>query len=190
VPLRTWVPTSFWIAAFVQTVFLIALAASDGYDVARSGESLRVVLTYATVLALFGLIHVAVPSERWSLRLTAVVYFCFVAVNFARFETAGSFDYGFAHENVRELTTPLGRDIVLANVRAWEIASLFVFPLESGLALTRWPARPWPRRRARGRRARVRRPPGRAAARSDHHARVPDGLRRFRPALPRASARG
>ena len=142
--IRTWVPTSFWTAAFVQTVFLIALAASDGYDVARSGETVRVVLTYATVLALFGVIHLASPSVRISLRLSGVVFFLFVLVNFARFETAGSFDYGFAHENIRELATPLGRHIVLANVRTWEIAALFVLPLVCGLALARWPARPWP----------------------------------------------
>jgi arylsulfatase A-like enzyme len=128
----------------VQTGFLIALAASDGYDVARTGETLRVVLTYATVLALFGIIHVAVPNPRWSGRLTAFVFFLFVAINFARFETAGSFDYGFAHENVRELFTPLGRHIVLANVQSWEVACLFVLPLGLGLTLVRWPARPWP----------------------------------------------
>ena len=65
------------------------------------------------------------------------MFFCFVAVNFARFETAGSFDYGFAHENARELFTPLGRTIVLANVQAWEVACLFVLPLVLGLALVR-----------------------------------------------------
>ncbi|MDB4933632.1 MAG: Phosphoglycerol transferase [Labilithrix sp.] len=142
--IRTWIPTSFWTAALVQTVFLVALAASDGYDVARSGETVRVVLTYATVLALFGIIHLGVPSTRWSLRLTALVFFLFVAINFARFETAGSFDYGFAHENVRELFTPLGRQIVLANVQPWEVAVLFFLPLAAGLTLARWPPRPWP----------------------------------------------
>lgn len=142
--IRTWIPTSFWAAALVQTVFLVALAASDGYDVARTGETIRVVLTYATVLALFGLIHLALPSGRWAHRLTALVFFLFVAVNFARFETAGSFDYGFAHENIRELATPLGRHIVFANVQAWEVACLFLVPLGTGTALARWPARPWP----------------------------------------------
>lgn len=141
--LRTWIPTSFWIAALVQTVFLVALAVSDGYDGARSGEAARVVLTYPTLLALFGLVHLAVPSRRWALRITVVVFVLFVAVNFARFETAGSFDYGFAHENVRELATPLGRHIVFANVQPWEIASLFCLPLATMVALVRWPARPW-----------------------------------------------
>ena len=142
--IRTWIPTSFWAAAVVQTVFLVALAASDGYDVARSGETVRLVLTYATVFALFGIIHLTVTSPKWSQVLASLVFFCFVAVNFARFETAGSFDYGFAHENARELFTPLGRTIVLANVQAWEVACLFVLPLALGLTLLRRPARPCP----------------------------------------------
>ena len=142
--IRDRIPTSFWTAAFVQTFFMIALAASDGYDVARTGEVLRVVLTYATVLALFGLVHLVGHTPRWNFRLSAVVFVLFVAVNFARYETAGSFDYGFAHENIRELFTPLGRHIVLANVRLWEVLALFVVPLLFGAALVRWPARPWP----------------------------------------------
>jgi arylsulfatase A-like enzyme len=140
---RTWIPTSFWAAALVQTVFLVALRASDGYDVARSGETVRLLLTYATVFALFGIIHLTVKSRRWSQALASFVFFCFVAVNFARFETAGSFDYGFAHENVRELLTPLGRTIVLANVQAWEVGCLFVLPLALGIVFVRR-ARPLP----------------------------------------------
>ena len=142
--IRTWIPTSFWAAALVQTAFLVALAASDGYDVARSGETVRVVLTYATVFALFGVIHLTVKSRRWSRGLGSFVFFCFVAVNFARFETAGSFDYGFAHENARELLTPLGRTIVLANVQAWEVGCLFVLPLALGIAFVRRAAPPIP----------------------------------------------
>ena len=142
--IRAWIPTTFWVAALVQTLFMIALVASDGYDVARTGEVLRVVLTYATLLALFGLVHLLVRAPRWNLRLNAFVFALVVAVNFARYETAGSFDYGFAHANVRELFTPLGRHIVLANVRAWEVAVLFVFPLLFGAAIARWPSRPWP----------------------------------------------
>lgn len=139
------VPTSFWAAALVQTVFLVALAASDGYDVARSGETVRVVLTYATLLALFGLVHLAVSNPKWSTRVATVIFACFVALNFARFETAGSFDYGFAHANIRELFTPLGRRIVLSNFHAGEVALLFVVPLAVGFALMRAvPSRPWP----------------------------------------------
>jgi hypothetical protein len=142
--IRDRIPTSFWTAALVQTVFMFALAASDGYDVARTGEAFRVVLTYATILALFGLIHLVVRTPRWNFRISATVFCLFVTVNFARFETAGSFDYGFAHENMRELATPLGRQIVLANVQAWEVIVLFLVPLLCGTALVRWPARPWP----------------------------------------------
>lgn len=142
--LRRWIPTSFWAAAVVQTVFLVALAASDGYDVARSGETVRVVLTYATVFALFALIHLTMPSAKVSEALASFVFVCFVAVNFARFETAGAFDYGFAHENFRELLTPLGRTIVSANVNLSEIACLLVLPIALGLALVRLPPRARP----------------------------------------------
>jgi arylsulfatase A-like enzyme len=141
---RTWIPTSFWAAAVVQTVFLIALAASDGYDVARSGEAVRVALTYATVFALFVVIHLTMPGAKSTRALTSFVFVCFVSVNFVRFETAGAFDYGFAHENFRELLTPLGRTIVSANVHAWEIACLFLMPVAVGLALIRAAARARP----------------------------------------------
>lgn len=147
--MTTWIPSTFWPAAFVQTGFLVALVASDGYDVARAGEIGRVVLTYTTVFALFGLIHLAAPTARWARRLKAVAFFFFVAVNFARFETAGSFDYGFAHENFRELASPAGRHIVLSNVRPWELALLFVLPLAIGGLAARGPARPRPPRSAR-----------------------------------------
>jgi arylsulfatase A-like enzyme len=147
-PARAWIrnriPTSFWVAAIVQTGFMLALAASDGYDVARTGEAFRVVLTYATILALFELVHLVVRTPLWNFRISAIVFSLFVAVNFARFETAGSFDYGFAHENIRELFTPLGRHIVFANVRAWEVGVLLLIPLAFGGALAFWPARPWP----------------------------------------------
>ena len=141
--IRTWIPTSFWTAALVQTVFLVALAASDGYDVARSGEAMRVVLTYATVFALFGIIHLAVrPDVVASAHVVRVLLF--VTINFARFETAGSFDYGFAHENVRELSTPLGRHIVLSNVRPWEVGVPLPHAARERSRARRWPAQPWP----------------------------------------------
>lgn len=142
--LHAWVPPTFWVAAFVQTGFLVALVASDGYDVARDGEVGRVILTYLTLLAMFGLVHLAVPSPKWSGRLSAAMFVLFTTVNFARYETTGSFDYGFAHHNFRELFTPLGRHIVFANVQGWELGLLLVFPLLLGFAGVRfWPARPW-----------------------------------------------
>ncbi|WP_394832593.1 sulfatase-like hydrolase/transferase [Pendulispora rubella] len=124
-------------------MFLIALAASDGYDVARHGEAIRVLLTYATVLALFGLILLAIRTPRRATRATAVVFSLFVAANFARFETTGSFDYGFVRANLREIATPLGRRIVLSNVHLWEVVVLFALPLALIGAIVRWPAPRW-----------------------------------------------
>jgi len=126
-----------WAAIVVQTGFLVALGATDGYDVARRGELSRVLLTYVMVLALFGFVHLASPSPRWARRATAAVFVLFVSINFARFETAGSFDYGFAHANIRELANPLGRQIAFANVQLWEVGCLFVAPLALGVVLTR-----------------------------------------------------
>jgi arylsulfatase A-like enzyme len=145
------VPTSFWVASVVQTVFLVALYATDGYDAARSGEGLRLALTYATLAALFGLVHVVAGSRsRLAGVTTFVVFAAFVLVNFARFETTGAFDYGFVHENVRELATPFGRRLVTAQVKPLEILAFLVVPLASGLVFLRWRAREWPwSRRAR-----------------------------------------
>lgn len=138
-------PASVWLAAFVQTVFLIALWATDGYDAARTREWLRILLTYATVAALFGGIELAFGRRpRAALGATLFVYTLFVSVNFARFETAGSFDYGFAHENARELLTPLGRAIVTSNVKPIEVVLLFAVPLGLVLGLVRARRNPSP----------------------------------------------
>lgn len=136
------VPRSVWLASVVQTVFLVALWATDGYDAARTGEWLRLVLTYATVAAIFMVVHFAGRrAPRLAAPLTLFVYTLFVAVNFARFETTGAFDYGFVHENARELMTPLGRSIVTANVKPLEVLFFFALPVAAGIFLLRRPAK-------------------------------------------------
>lgn len=147
----SYVPTSFWVASVIQTVFLVALYATDGYDSARTGEGVRLVLTYATIAALFGLVHlVAGAHSRRAGAATFFVFAAFVLVNFARFETTGAFDYGFVHENVRELATPLGRNLVTAQVKPLEIVVFLVVPLAAGFVFLRWRAQAWPwSRRAR-----------------------------------------
>jgi arylsulfatase A-like enzyme len=143
---RKWVPTSVWIGMSLQTLFLVALYATDGYDMARTGEVRRLAATYLTVAALFLLVHVIAGARKRLVWVGNVaLYTVFVAVNFARFETTGAFDYGFAHENVRELMTPLGRRIVTAQVKPLEIALLLIVPLALGiLAIRRWPSPAWP----------------------------------------------
>ncbi|WP_146652850.1 sulfatase-like hydrolase/transferase [Labilithrix luteola] len=143
--LRLWVPTSVWVAALVQTLFLVVLAATDGYDVARSGEVLRVILTYVTVAAMFGLVHLVVGvRSRLAVPITLAVFSLFVTVNIACEETAGNFDYAFVHANAREIFTPLGRHIVASNLKIGEVALLLFVPLTSGLALVTIPNRAWP----------------------------------------------
>lgn len=109
---------------------MVVLLATDGYDVARSAEWLRVLLTYTTVIALFSLLALLTAGSTWaSFATTFVVFALLVLLGFARFETAGSFDYGFFHENVGELVTPLGRHIVGSQVRKHEVVLLLVLPL-------------------------------------------------------------
>jgi hypothetical protein len=128
--------------AALQTFFSLALLATDAYEAARTGEALRVAATYLTVIALFVLVHVAAGRRaRLAMAGNVTVLGALVLVNFARFETTGTFDYGFAHENVRELLTPLGRRIVTAQVRPFEIALLLFVPVAFVLyALRRWPS--------------------------------------------------
>jgi len=135
------------LSAIVQTVFLVVLAATDGYDTARSGEWLRVVLTYTSIAALFALVGcLAGERGRPSGGCRFVVYAAFVIVGFARYETAGSFDYAFAYENVRELATPLGRHIVSSRVRVHEVVLLLALPIAiGGVVLFRWDANAGPR---------------------------------------------
>jgi hypothetical protein len=134
-------PAFVMLALLVESAFLVALAATDGYDAARSGELWRVVATYAMVVAMFVL-----ASSAKTRAVPFVVLVLFVAVNFARYETAGGFDFAFAYYNVRELATPLGRRIVGSHVRVHEVLLLFVLPIAAALVIlkrtnaTRWPS--------------------------------------------------
>lgn len=142
---RTYVPTSVWLVFVVQTIFLVALAATDGYDAARHGEIFRVLFTYVVLACIFGLLHLWLGARsRFAVASTLFVFALVVVLNFARFETAGSFDYVFFFENARELTTPLGRHIVASQVKAFEVALFLLLPLAAGTALVKWPSPSWP----------------------------------------------
>ena len=123
------------LALAAQTVFLITFAITDAYDSARSGEWQRVVATYLTVVALFGFVHAA--FGRRARRPLLVLFGAFLALNFAKLETTGTFDYGFAHENIRELMTPLGRRIAGGNVHLWDAVLFFGLPLMIALWVLR-----------------------------------------------------
>ncbi len=148
---RVHVPTSVRLVFVVQTVFLVALAATDGYDVARRGEVFRVLFTYVVLGSLFGLLHLWLGARsRIAVASTLFVFALVVILNFARFETAGSFDYVFFFENARELATPLGRHIVASQVKAFEVLSLLLLPLAAGAVLVKYPSPSFPlSRRAR-----------------------------------------
>lgn len=151
VPALRQVPPGIALAIVLEAVFLIALAATDGYDVARSHEWFRVVLTFALVVAIFAPLHLALGVDSRRARVaTAGVLVLFITLDFAHFETTGTFDYGFLHENVRELATPLGRRIVTAQVRPLEIVLLFALPVLLAFATVRWSARAERTRRSGG----------------------------------------
>lgn len=144
------VPRSVWLGWGAQTLFLIGLRATDGYAAASRGEWLRIVLTYVAAGAIFLGVDVAFVRRRFF--AAGVVLAAFVLVNFARIETAGSFDYGFLYENASELQTPLGRQIALSNVNPLEVALFLALPLVLGLVvIRRWiaPVRRWGPRSSR-----------------------------------------
>jgi len=148
---RDWVPITVPLVVFLQSVFLLALIATDGYDAARTGEWLRVLLTYVSVAALFGLVHLlstaspASPARRRpGFVPTLLVYVLFLTLELVRFETAGQFDYGFARENAREMGNATGWTIVLASVHWRDVLLLWVVPLLLFGLVLRHPPRPWP----------------------------------------------
>jgi arylsulfatase A-like enzyme len=146
------VPTGVIVACVLETVFLVVFAATDGYDVARSGEALRVVVTYVTTGALFALVHLAVGARRrLALGVTFGALLLFIAVNVARQASMGSFDYGFVFDHAGDVTTPLGWHILVEQLGAPALAMLAVLPPASLLALIARPSRP-PRH---GRRLRI-----------------------------------
>lgn len=133
------------LALFVEAVFVVAFYATDGYDVARSGEVIRLIATFATVASLFALVRLAFPSRPRTIAVVSFLLFIpFVGLNFARFETSGAFDYGFAYYNVRELMTPLGRHIVGGRVRWFEVVLFFAVPLALAAFVTFRAAPPRP----------------------------------------------
>jgi hypothetical protein len=138
------------LALVSQSVYLIALAATDGYDAARHGELLRIVATFATVSAVFVFVSLTAPRKgRLGVAITFAALAAFVLLSFARYQTAGSFDFAFAYYNVRELATPLGRRIVGSHVRVHEIVLLLAAPLVGAGYAARAQAARWPRRARR-----------------------------------------
>src|SRR5438034_671562 len=95
-PLGRFVPASVVLAFALQGVFLVVDAATDSYDVARTGEVLRVALTFASAVTLFAFVHLAFTSHRRVAKVvTSLLFFFFVFVNACRQATMGAFDYGF-----------------------------------------------------------------------------------------------
>jgi arylsulfatase A-like enzyme len=134
-----------WVGVALQTLFLVVFAASDRYVAARTGEALRVVLTYVTVVALFFGVHLLFGKSK-RLRHPSVFFVVavFTTINVGRYMSEGPFDYGFVHENFGELSTPLGRHILGSKIALDTVALLVVVPAVAGAVLGRFPSPPWP----------------------------------------------
>ena len=143
--LLAWVQPSVIVGVVLQALFLIVAAATDSFDSASHGEPLRIVLTFATAIALFGLVPVAVGRRRvvgFAATMTTVMLF--VLVNVAHQVTMGAFDYGFVHDNVKDAFTKLGFHIMTSDVKPASFALLVLLPIAAGVALRKLPSRPWP----------------------------------------------
>ena len=138
------VPTSLLLAWLFETFFLIVLALTDGYDVARSGEVFRVVLTFVVLTAIFSLVHLLFADRRrLAFGVTFALFLVFIVVNVARVSTMGSFDYGFVRDHGPEILSPLGLRIVVTELKIGGAALLFLPPLVIAFALVKRPSPRW-----------------------------------------------
>lgn len=142
--LLAWVPAAVLVATFLELVFLLIFAATDGYDVARNGEVLRVALTFAAVFAMFVLPRLVLErSPRLELAATALGLFVFSFFNVAKQLTGGAFDYGFVHDSAKECLTPLGWHILASSVGWGGLALLVGLPAAGALVVAMFPRVPW-----------------------------------------------
>ena len=132
----------------LQSLFLVLAVTTDSYAASR-GEPLRIALTYATVVALFSIVPIAVGRRRSvGFAATMAIIVLFVFVNVAHQVTMGAFDYGFVHDNVSDAFTTLGFHIMTSDVKPASFALLFLLPVASVFALKKFESKPWPGSRA------------------------------------------
>jgi hypothetical protein len=118
-------PTSLLLAWSLETFFLVVLALTDGYDVARSGEVFRVVLTFVVLTAIFSLVHwLCAGRRRLAFGANFALFLVFIMVNVACVATMGSFNYRLVRDHGLEVLTPLGLHIVVAGLNLGEAALL------------------------------------------------------------------
>ncbi|HEY8075546.1 MAG TPA: hypothetical protein VIF62_15585, partial [Labilithrix sp.] len=110
------IPSSVVLAIVLQAIFLVVDASTDSFDAARSGEALRIVLTFAQAIAVFALLHLVLEGRKARVA-TGAVFFFFVFANVCRQATMGAFDYGFVHDHAKDVLTPLGWHILVAELR-------------------------------------------------------------------------
>lgn len=142
---RAWVPLVVLVGVALQTIFFLVFWATDRLDAAPRREAARIVLTYATVIALFFGVHLAFASRRRARRIAlGALVFVFTTLNAGRTMSDGPIDYGFAFEHVVELATPLGRHILGTKLGYGTLAILVFAPIAAVALLRFVPSLPWP----------------------------------------------
>jgi hypothetical protein len=119
------IPSSVVLAIVLQAIFLVVDASTDSFDAARSGEALRIVLTFAQAIAVFALLHLVLEGRKARVA-TGAVFFFFVFANVCRQATMGAFDYGFVHDHAKDVLTPLGWHILVSELRPGRVALLLL----------------------------------------------------------------
>jgi arylsulfatase A-like enzyme len=138
-----WVPPSVWLAVVLQALFLVVDALTDSFDVARTGEAVRVALTFANAVAIFALLHLALRRAAARVATAAVLTF-FVVANVCRQATMGAFDYGFVHDHAKDILTPLGRHLVVSELEPARVGLIALALAMGAVVVFKLPWRPWP----------------------------------------------
>ncbi len=136
------VPATVALAVVLQAVFLVVDAATDSLDAARSGEALRIALTFAQAIAVFGLLHLGLRGVAARV-VTAVTLVLFVVANVCRQATMGAFDYGFVHDHAKDVLTPLGWHMVVSELQSARVALLAFAFAAVAVVIAKLPPRPF-----------------------------------------------
>jgi hypothetical protein len=144
VPLVRYLPPSVMLAIALQALFLVVDAATDSFDAARTGEGMRVALTFVNAIAIFFFVHLAIANRRAAKIVTSLLFFFFVFVNVCRQATMGAFDYGFVHDHAKDVFTPLGWHMFLSELSPARVAMLLGAFSAVGFVVVKLPWRPWP----------------------------------------------
>jgi len=149
--LRRRVPTTLWVAFLVETTFLIAAGATDGLNIARSGEPLRIALSYLAIIALFSLVHLLAGARpRLARGISSALLVAIIAADVGRQVTMGALDWEVVRDSHGTFFA-MGRDEMSRTLmQRGGLVFAIVVPLVAGFLVYRFRSERWPlSRRAR-----------------------------------------